>query len=97
MPGLGLQHMNFGETQCSSLQCPYSFFFGGGDTCVLFQVDHTANRTQFGEKIHNFGLIQEKLAWMAMLQYVTEVRAAPLSPEPFFPDGSDYNPSVPIL
>ncbi|XP_017920042.1 PREDICTED: very long-chain specific acyl-CoA dehydrogenase, mitochondrial isoform X2 [Capra hircus] len=35
-------------------------------------VDHAANRTQFGEKIHNFGLIQEKLARMAMLQYVTE-------------------------
>ncbi|KAI4581578.1 hypothetical protein MJG53_010021 [Ovis ammon polii x Ovis aries] len=63
----------------------------------VLRVDHAANRTQFGEKIHNFGLIQEKLAWMAMLQYVTEVRAAPLSPEPFFPDGSDYNPSVPIL
>ncbi|XDA72636.1 hypothetical protein R6Z07F_002915 [Ovis aries] len=36
------------------------------------KVDHAANRTQFGEKIHNFGLIQEKLARMAMLQYVTE-------------------------
>uniref|UniRef100_A0A8C4MJ60 Very long-chain specific acyl-CoA dehydrogenase, mitochondrial n=1 Tax=Equus asinus asinus TaxID=83772 RepID=A0A8C4MJ60_EQUAS len=45
-------------------------------------VDHAANRTQFGEKIHNFGIIQEKLARMAMLQYVTEVRAAPpLSPQ----------------
>lgn len=52
------------------------------DTRVLFQVDHAANRTQFGEKIHNFGIIQEKLARMAMLQYVTEVRAAPpLSPQ----------------
>ena len=68
------------------------FIFYFWDTCVLFQVDHAANRTQFGEKIHNFGLIQEKLARMAMLQYMTEVRAAPLSPEPFFPDGSDYNP-----
>ena len=67
-------------------------FFFKWDTRVLFQVDHAANRTQFGEKIHNFGLIQEKLARMAMLQYVTEVRAAPSSPEPFFPDGSDYNP-----
>ena len=54
----------------------------GGDTCVLFQVDHAANRTQFGEKIHNFGLIQEKLARMAMLQYVTEVRAAPCPQSP---------------
>ncbi|XP_003791220.1 very long-chain specific acyl-CoA dehydrogenase, mitochondrial isoform X1 [Otolemur garnettii] len=38
-------------------------------------VDHAANRTQFREKIHNFGLIQEKLARMAMLQYVTESMA----------------------
>ncbi|XP_012632557.1 very long-chain specific acyl-CoA dehydrogenase, mitochondrial isoform X1 [Microcebus murinus] len=38
-------------------------------------VDHAANRTQFGEKIHNFGLIQEKLARMATLQYVTESMA----------------------
>nr|XP_014716974.1 very long-chain specific acyl-CoA dehydrogenase, mitochondrial isoform X1 [Equus asinus] len=45
------------------------------DTRVLFQVDHAANRTQFGEKIHNFGIIQEKLARMAMLQYVTESMA----------------------
>ncbi|KAJ0055627.1 hypothetical protein NL108_006479, partial [Boleophthalmus pectinirostris] len=35
-------------------------------------VDHAANRTQFGSKIHTFGTIQEKLARMAMLQYVTE-------------------------
>lgn len=39
-----------------------------------FQVDHAANRTQFGSKIHNYGAIQEKVARMAMLQYVTEVR-----------------------
>ncbi|XP_032471273.1 very long-chain specific acyl-CoA dehydrogenase, mitochondrial isoform X8 [Phocoena sinus] len=39
------------------------------------EVDHAANRTQFGEKIHNFGMIQEKLARMAMLQYVTESMA----------------------
>ncbi|XP_027802684.1 very long-chain specific acyl-CoA dehydrogenase, mitochondrial isoform X1 [Marmota flaviventris] len=42
-------------------------------------VDHAANRTQFGDKIHNFGLIQEKLARMAMLQYVTESMAYMLS------------------
>ena len=39
-----------------------------------FQVDHAANRTQFGNKIHNYGVIQEKVARMAMLQYVAEVR-----------------------
>ncbi|KAM4843193.1 very long-chain specific acyl-CoA dehydrogenase, mitochondrial [Thomomys bottae] len=42
-------------------------------------VDHATNRTQFGDKIHNFGLIQEKLARMAMLQYVTESMAYMLS------------------
>ncbi|XP_008854075.1 very long-chain specific acyl-CoA dehydrogenase, mitochondrial [Nannospalax galili] len=42
-------------------------------------VDHAANRTQFGDKIYNFGLIQEKLARMAMLQYVTESMAYMLS------------------
>ncbi|XP_023412156.2 very long-chain specific acyl-CoA dehydrogenase, mitochondrial isoform X3 [Loxodonta africana] len=38
-------------------------------------VDHATNRTQFGEKIHNFGMIQEKLARMAILHYVTESMA----------------------
>ena len=37
-------------------------------------MDHAANRTQFGNKIHNYGAIQEKMARMTMLQYVTEVR-----------------------
>ena len=60
----------------------FFFFLGGGNTCVLFQVDYAANCTQFGKKIHNFGLIQEKLAWMAMLQYVTEVRATPCPQSP---------------
>lgn len=35
-------------------------------------VDHASNRNQFGKKIINYGTIQEKLARMAMLQYVTE-------------------------
>eukprot|EP00795_Rhopilema_esculentum_P017018 gene17018-8523_t len=38
-------------------------------------VDHAANRTQFGSKISEFGVIQEKLARMAILQYVTESMA----------------------
>lgn len=38
-------------------------------------VDHATNRTQFGDKIHSFGLIQEKLARMAILHYVTESMA----------------------
>ena len=60
---------------------PCSFFCGGG-TRVLFQVDLAANHTQFGEKIQNFGLIQEKLAQMAMLQHVTEVSATPCPQSP---------------
>lgn len=42
-------------------------------------VDHAANRTQFGNKIHNFGAIQEKVARMAMLQYVSESMAYMIS------------------
>ncbi|MCJ8731435.1 hypothetical protein PDJAM_G00199600 [Pangasius djambal] len=38
-------------------------------------VDHAANRTQFGNKIHNYGVIQEKMARMAMMQYVAESMA----------------------
>lgn len=36
-------------------------------------VEHAANRNQFGKHIIHYGTIQEKLARMAMLQYVTEV------------------------
>uniref|UniRef100_A0A673D0E9 Very long-chain specific acyl-CoA dehydrogenase, mitochondrial n=1 Tax=Sphaeramia orbicularis TaxID=375764 RepID=A0A673D0E9_9TELE len=42
-------------------------------------VDHAANRTQFGNKIHTYGVIQEKLARMVMLQYVTESMAYMIS------------------
>ncbi|XP_056156103.1 very long-chain specific acyl-CoA dehydrogenase, mitochondrial [Lampris incognitus] len=42
-------------------------------------VDHAANRTQFGNKIHNYGAIQEKMARMAMLHYVTESMAYMIS------------------
>ncbi|XP_061447316.1 very long-chain specific acyl-CoA dehydrogenase, mitochondrial [Rhineura floridana] len=42
-------------------------------------VDHAANRTQFGDKIYNFEGIQEKLARMALLQYVTESMAYMIS------------------
>ncbi|CAG0913999.1 unnamed protein product [Notodromas monacha] len=40
--------------------------------CIGKAVDHATNRTQFGSKIHTYGAIQEKLARMCMLQYVTE-------------------------
>ena len=36
-------------------------------------VEHAAQRNQFGKTIIQYGAIQEKLARMAMLQYVTEV------------------------
>lgn len=42
-------------------------------------VDHATNRNQFGKQIINYGTIQEKLARMAMLQYVTESMAYMLS------------------
>ncbi|XP_071765583.1 very long-chain specific acyl-CoA dehydrogenase, mitochondrial [Centroberyx gerrardi] len=42
-------------------------------------VDHAANRTQFGNKIHNYGAIQEKMARMAMLHYVSESMAYMIS------------------
>jgi len=42
-------------------------------------VDHAANRTQFGNKIHNYGAIQEKVARMTVLQYVTESMAYMIS------------------
>lgn len=41
--------------------------------------DHAANRVQFGQKLEEFGVIQEKLARMAMLQYVTESMAYMIS------------------
>ncbi len=42
-------------------------------------VEHAANRNQFGKQIIHYGAIQEKLARMAMLQYVTESMAYMLS------------------
>jgi len=42
-------------------------------------VEHAANRNQFGKHIIHYGAIQEKLARMAMLQYVTESMAYMLS------------------
>ncbi|EDO39357.1 predicted protein [Nematostella vectensis] len=42
-------------------------------------VDFAANRTQFGAKIETFGAIQEKIARMAMLHYVTESMAYMIS------------------
>uniref|UniRef100_A0A8C6XG32 Very long-chain specific acyl-CoA dehydrogenase, mitochondrial n=1 Tax=Naja naja TaxID=35670 RepID=A0A8C6XG32_NAJNA len=46
---------------------------------LLKAVDHAADRQQFGKTISHFGAIQEKLAHMAMLLYVTEAMAYVLS------------------
>lgn len=35
-------------------------------------VEHANNRKQFGKTIHDYGAIQEKLARMALVHYVTE-------------------------
>lgn len=42
-------------------------------------VDHANGRNQFGKTIINYGTIQEKLARMCMLQYITESMAFMLS------------------
>lgn len=65
--GLLAKTMRPGVPPCPSLAPP--------PRCLSPQVEHATNRTQFGDKIHNFGAIQEKLARMALLQYVTEVGA----------------------
>ncbi|ESP04846.1 hypothetical protein LOTGIDRAFT_177715 [Lottia gigantea] len=47
--------------------------------CIQKAVEHAASRTQFGHKIHSFGVIQEKIARMTILQYVTESMAYMIS------------------
>ncbi|XP_066478651.1 apolipoprotein D isoform X2 [Tiliqua scincoides] len=42
---------------------------------ILRAVEHAASRRQFGSTLASFGAIQEKLARMAMLHYVTEEAA----------------------
>lgn len=42
-------------------------------------VDHATTRLQFGRRIDSFGTIQEKLARMTTLQYVTESLAYMIS------------------
>lgn len=47
--------------------------------CIQKATDHAVNRTQFGQKIKEYGAIQEKLAQMNMLQYATESMAFTIS------------------
>ena len=37
------------------------------------QSDHVTTRVQFGSKLETYGVVQEKIATMALHQYVTEV------------------------
>lgn len=47
--------------------------------CIKKAVDHATTRTQFGARIDSFGGIQEKIARMTMLHYVTESMAYMIS------------------
>ncbi|EFA11043.1 very long-chain specific acyl-CoA dehydrogenase, mitochondrial [Tribolium castaneum] len=48
-------------------------------SCIKKAVEFATQRTQFGQRIDSFGAIQEKIARMAMLQYVTESMAYMIS------------------
>ena len=41
--------------------------------CTQMQADHVSTRVQFGSKLESYGVVQEKIAMMALRQYVTEV------------------------
>ncbi|KAL7300773.1 hypothetical protein TKK_0006750 [Trichogramma kaykai] len=43
--------------------------------CIKKATEHAVQRVQFGKTINNYGTIQEKLARMALLQYVTQSMA----------------------
>ncbi|XP_054742051.1 very long-chain specific acyl-CoA dehydrogenase, mitochondrial [Anastrepha obliqua] len=47
--------------------------------CIQKAVEHANNRVQFGNKIKEYGSIQEKLSQMTMLQYATESMAYAIS------------------
>ncbi|VDH96698.1 very long chain acyl-CoA dehydrogenase [Mytilus galloprovincialis] len=47
--------------------------------CIQKAIEHASQRTQFKKKLSDFGSIQEKIARMVMVQYVTESMAYMLS------------------
>lgn len=47
--------------------------------CIKQAVEHATTRTQFGKRIDSYGTIQEKLARMSMVHYVTESMAYMIS------------------
>eukprot|EP00914_Ancora_sagittata_P018662 GHVO01036993.1.p1 GENE.GHVO01036993.1~~GHVO01036993.1.p1 ORF type:complete len:559 (+),score=91.92 GHVO01036993.1:72-1748(+) len=48
-------------------------------SAIYKAIDHASQRNQFGRKIDSFGAIQEKIARMVMVQYVTESMAYMIS------------------
>ncbi|XP_014204905.1 very long-chain specific acyl-CoA dehydrogenase, mitochondrial isoform X2 [Copidosoma floridanum] len=65
-----LNNGRFGMAACLS---------GTMQTCIKKAVDHATQRVQFGKTIHNYGAIQEKIARMSMLQYITQSLAYMIS------------------
>jgi len=59
-----LNNGRFGMAACLS---------GTMKASICRAVEHASTRNQFGRRIDSFGTIQEKLARMAMVQYITEV------------------------
>jgi very long chain acyl-CoA dehydrogenase len=45
---------------------------GTMQSCIRKATEHAIQRVQFGRTIDNYGTIQEKLARMSMLQYITQ-------------------------
>ncbi|XP_011505547.1 PREDICTED: very long-chain specific acyl-CoA dehydrogenase, mitochondrial [Ceratosolen solmsi marchali] len=45
---------------------------GTMQSCIKKATEHAVQRVQFGRTINNYGTIQEKLARMSMLQYITQ-------------------------
>jgi very long chain acyl-CoA dehydrogenase len=48
-------------------------------TLIRRTADHVSSRVQFGSKLESYGVVQEKIAMMALRQYVTESMAFLLS------------------
>ncbi|XP_043460883.1 very long-chain specific acyl-CoA dehydrogenase, mitochondrial isoform X1 [Leptopilina heterotoma] len=65
-----LNNGRFGMAACLS---------GTQMVCIKKAVEHATNRVQFGKTIDNYGSIQEKLARMSILQYVTQSLAYMIS------------------
>lgn len=47
--------------------------------CINKAVSHATQRVQFGRTLDNYGTVQEKVARMAMLHYITESLAYTIS------------------